>query len=48
MNYLNDLAKQNGMNTKDYIKAVKDYQRQQDEAQEQLRLQDMISKGVPE
>lgn len=48
LQYLNDLAKQNGMNTKDYIKAVKDYQRQQDEAQEQLRLQDMISKGVPE
>lgn len=48
LQYIKELAKENGMQPKEYIKAVREYQEQQKLAKEQEELGEMISNGVPE
>jgi len=48
LTYLKEKAKESGMTTKDYIKAIKDYEVQQAEKQEATELQEMIDNGVAE
>jgi len=48
MQYIDDLAKQNGMTRSDYIKAVKENQAKLDLQAEQDRIAEMVANNVPE
>ena len=48
LTYLKEKAKESGMTTKDYIKAIKDYEEHQAKKQEETELQEMIDNGVAE
>lgn len=48
MTYLKEKAKESGMTTKDYIKAIKDYEVQQEKTQEEAKLNEMIESGIAE
>lgn len=48
LTYLKEKAKESGMTTKDYIKAIKDYEVEQAKKQEETELQEMIESGVAE
>lgn len=46
--YVSKKAKELGMSVDDYIEQVENYEREQEKAKEQARLEEMINKGVPE
>ena len=46
LTYIRDKAKEAGMKTTDYIKAVKEYEEQQDKINEQNQYDELIEKGV--
>lgn len=48
MEYIKSKAKESGMSTQDYIKALKDYEIKQQEQQEETELEEMIENGVAE
>lgn len=48
MEYIKSKAKESGMSTQDYIKALKDYEIKQQEQQEAIELEEMIENGVAE
>lgn len=48
LQYIKELAKQNGMTSKEFIKAVKENQVAQEKQAEEERLNKMIDSGVPE
>ena len=48
MEYIKSKAKESGMSTQDYIKALKDYEIKQQKQQEETELEEMIENGVAE
>lgn len=46
--YIKSKAKESGMTTQEYIKAIKEYEVKQQEAEEQQELEEMIENGVAE
>lgn len=46
--YVSKKAKELGMSVDDYIEQVENYEREQEKAKEQARLEEMINNGVPE
>lgn len=48
MEYIKSKAKESGMSTQEYIKALKDYEIKQQEQQEETELEEMIENGVAE
>jgi hypothetical protein len=48
LTYLKEKAKESGMTTKDYIKAIKDYEIQQAKTNEENEVREMIENGVAE
>lgn len=48
MQYIKELAKENGMTPEEYIKSAREFNKQQEIQQEQEELNEMINNGVPE
>lgn len=48
MSYINNKAEQLGMSVDEYMDQVENYEKEQEKAREQERLEDMIANGVPE
>lgn len=48
LKYIKEKADEMGITTEEYIRRVKDYEKQQEEERNQERLEDMVESGVPE
>lgn len=48
LKYFNEKAEENNMNTEEYLKAIRDYETEQEETKYKKTYEEMIAKGVPE